>query len=63
MDEETPKAKEAVYLHPFTNQVGGHNCLLKYDDSTICKIIDENELSFYQHIPKELISFVPKFNG
>ncbi|XP_065648112.1 inositol hexakisphosphate kinase 2 isoform X4 [Hydra vulgaris] len=63
MEKEVFISKEVVLLHPFTNQVGGHNCLLKYDESNICKIIDENELSFYQNIPKELIGFVPQFNG
>ncbi|XP_034243210.1 uncharacterized protein LOC117646413 [Thrips palmi] len=52
-----------VALHPLHNQVGGHTRLLLLNQSTICKPLNSRELNFYQNIPLDIKTFVPKYKG
>ena len=55
--------KSPVTLMPFLHQVGGHTGVLKYDDSTVCKPLNQSELMFYQSLPEDMVQFVPEFRG
>ncbi|KAK3930181.1 Inositol hexakisphosphate kinase 1 [Frankliniella fusca] len=44
-------------------QVGGHTRLLLLNQSTICKPLNSRELNFYQNIPHDIKTFVPKYKG
>lgn len=44
-------------------QVGGHTRLLLLNQSTICKPLNFRELDFYQNLPREIDTFVPKYKG
>lgn len=50
-------------LAVFPWKVGGHHTIKLYRDSAICKPLNRRELFFYQQLPDELRSFVPKFEG
>lgn len=52
-----------VKLLPYQHQVGGHNCVLLYDEKTICKPLDEQEHRVYSKIPDGLKEFIPKIKG
>ena len=53
----------------FSNQVGGHSCLLKPNKSAdfLIKPFNEQEFTFYEQLSREqtpkLLSFVPKYYG
>ena len=51
-----------ITLEPFIHQVGGRSTILVFDQ-TICKPINERELTFYKTIPQELKPFVPEYRG
>jgi inositol-hexakisphosphate kinase len=53
----------AVHLEPFAHQVGGHTCMLLYDESSVCKPLINREKHFYQIMPQELRAFTPQFRG
>ncbi|ELU06458.1 hypothetical protein CAPTEDRAFT_164378 [Capitella teleta] len=53
----------AVRLEPFAHQVGGHACMLRYDDTSVCKPLINREKHFYQIMPQELRAFTPQFRG
>lgn len=44
-------------------QVGGHTRMLLLDQGTICKPLNPKELDFYQNIPQDIQTFVPKYKG
>lgn len=50
-------------LAVFPWKVGGHHTIKLYRDSAICKQLNRREFLFYQQLPDELRSFVPKFEG
>nr|XP_018916787.1 PREDICTED: inositol hexakisphosphate kinase 1-like isoform X1 [Bemisia tabaci] len=52
-----------IALFPLNNQVGGHTRMLLLDQSTICKPLNPRELDFYQNIPNDVETFVPKYKG
>lgn len=51
-----------ITLEPFIHQVGGRSTILVFDQ-TVCKPVDQRELTFYQTLPSELKPFVPEFRG
>ena len=61
--EEVSHEYQIVELAPYPFQVGGHNCILVYDDKTICKPLIDQEYQVYTHFPKELDTFVPHHRG
>ncbi|XP_002166708.2 inositol hexakisphosphate kinase 1 [Hydra vulgaris] len=54
---------ELIELKPYPYQVGGHNCILVYDDETICKPLIDQEQLVYAHFPNELKAFIPRCRG
>lgn len=46
-----------------TLQVGGHSSMFQYDRETLCKVLDLDELNFYQTMPEFLKTFAPEFRG
>ena len=46
-----------------SQQVGGHTRLLVLNDSTVIKPLNIRELHFYQNIPEDIQSFVPRYKG
>lgn len=55
--------EDFILLLPFSHQIGGHNIVLQYDDSTICKLLNNREKFFYETIPEDLYEYLPKFKG
>lgn len=47
----------------FFLQVGGHSSMFQYDSTTVCKLLDKDELRFYQSMPEILKEFTPEFRG
>ena len=37
--------------------------MFQYDSTTVCKVLDQNELDFYQSMPEDLKNFTPEFRG
>ncbi|KAL4235627.1 inositol polyphosphate kinase kcs1 [Mactra antiquata] len=54
---------EPVQLQPFIHQVGGHNCVLRFSETTLCKPLITREHLFYESLPHELKEFVPDYRG
>lgn len=52
-----------IALLPFLHQIGGHHIVLQYDDSTICKELNNQERQFYETSPQDLREFLPKYKG
>jgi hypothetical protein len=72
MKEDEPKRAErqrSLHFQIYSNQVGGHSCLLKPYQSAdfIIKPFNEQEFVFYESLSKEgamkLLDFVPKYYG
>ncbi|KAF5921652.1 hypothetical protein HPG69_012822, partial [Diceros bicornis minor] len=61
MDME-PRAK-GVLLEPFVHQVGGHSCVLRFNETTLCKPLVPREHQFYQTLPAEMRKFTPQYKG
>lgn len=55
-----------VQLQPFTNQVGGHNCIFRFSRRAVCKPLVSRENQFYEAIERDhpgLLSFIPQYLG
>ncbi|XP_042366236.1 inositol hexakisphosphate kinase 2-like [Plectropomus leopardus] len=52
-----------VLLEPFLHQVGGHCCLLRLGEKTICKPLLPSEHWFYKNVPAALKTFTPEYRG
>ncbi|KAK3579103.1 hypothetical protein CHS0354_022124 [Potamilus streckersoni] len=63
MEEEFSLDSEPVQLQPFIHQVGGHTCVLRFNETTLCKPLIPRELYFYETVPRELQEFVPEYRG
>lgn len=63
MDSDDPSDSEPVQLQPFIHQVGGHTCVLRFNETTLCKPLDLREQDFYETVPSELKEFVPDYRG
>ncbi|XP_008989518.1 inositol hexakisphosphate kinase 2-like [Callithrix jacchus] len=61
MDVE-PRAK-GVLLKPFVHQVGGHSCMLHFNETTLCKPLVPREHQFYETLPAEMRKFTPQYKG
>lgn len=57
-----PRAK-GVLLEPFTHQVGGHSCVLRFNETTLCKPLIPREHQFYETLPAEMRRFTPQYKG
>ncbi|XP_045159739.1 inositol hexakisphosphate kinase 1-like isoform X2 [Mercenaria mercenaria] len=54
---------EPVQLQPFIHQVGGHSCVLRFNETTLCKPLITREHLFYESLPMELKAFIPVYRG
>lgn len=54
---------KGVLLEPFVHQVGGHSCVLRFNESTICKPLIQREHQFYETLPTEMRKFTPQYKG
>uniref|UniRef100_A0A8C2LDI4 Kinase n=1 Tax=Cricetulus griseus TaxID=10029 RepID=A0A8C2LDI4_CRIGR len=59
MDVE-PRTK-GVLLEPFVHQVGGHSCVLRFNETTLCKPLVPREHQFYETLPAEMRKFTPQY--
>ncbi|MEQ2202475.1 hypothetical protein XENOCAPTIV_002250 [Xenoophorus captivus] len=59
----TPYSGKGVMLEPFVHQVGGHSCVLRFGEQTICKPLIPREHQFYRNLPPEMRKFTPQYNG
>uniref|UniRef100_A0A9L0KM40 Kinase n=1 Tax=Equus asinus TaxID=9793 RepID=A0A9L0KM40_EQUAS len=59
MDVE-PRAK-GILLEPFVHQVGGHSCVLRFNETTLCKPLVPREHQFYETLPAEMRRFTPQY--
>ena len=57
-----PRAK-GVLLEPFVHQVGGHSCVLHFNETTLCKPLIPREHQFYETLPAEMRKFTPQYKG
>ncbi|KAJ8361096.1 hypothetical protein SKAU_G00176210 [Synaphobranchus kaupii] len=54
---------KGVLLEPFVHQVGGHSCVLRFSEQTICKPLIPREHQFYKSLPAEMRKFTPQYRG
>ncbi|XP_024126280.1 inositol hexakisphosphate kinase 2 [Oryzias melastigma] len=54
---------KGVMLEPFVHQVGGHSCVLRFGEQTICKPLIPREHQFYKNLPPEMRKFTPQYKG
>uniref|UniRef100_A0A671W3T0 Kinase n=1 Tax=Sparus aurata TaxID=8175 RepID=A0A671W3T0_SPAAU len=59
----TPYPGKGVMLEPFVHQVGGHSCVLRFGEQTICKPLIPREHQFYKSLPPEVRKFTPQYKG
>lgn len=55
--------EKGVILEPFANQVGGHCCVLRLGEQTICKPLFPREHWFYNNVPAAVRKFTPQYRG
>lgn len=55
--------QDFVPLEPFVHQVGGHSSMMKFDDVSVCKPLNQREHRFYEEQPSEMRPFTPEFRG
>ncbi|KAF6099560.1 inositol hexakisphosphate kinase 2 [Phyllostomus discolor] len=60
--EVEPRAK-GVLLEPFVHQVGGHSCVLHFNETTLCKPLIPREHQFYETLPAEMRKFTPQYKA
>ncbi|KAL4655273.1 inositol hexakisphosphate kinase 2-like [Arapaima gigas] len=61
--EQQRYASKGVLLEPFVHQVGGHSCVLRFGEQTICKPLIPREHQFYKSLPPEMRKFTPQYKG
>ncbi|KAF7661247.1 hypothetical protein LDENG_00266140 [Lucifuga dentata] len=59
----SPYPGKGVMLEPFVHQVGGHSCVLRFGEQTICKPLIPREHQFYKSLPPEMRKFTPQYKG
>lgn len=59
----TPYPGKGVMLEPFVHQVGGHSCVLRFGEQTLCKPLIPREHQFYKSLPPEMRKFTPQYRG
>lgn len=55
--------EKGVMLEPFIHQVGGHCCVLRFGEQTICKPLVPREHQFYKTLPASIRRFTPQYRG
>ncbi|XP_030212521.1 inositol hexakisphosphate kinase 2 [Gadus morhua] len=55
--------EKGVMLEPFIHQVGGHSCVLRFGEQTICKPLIPREYQFYKSLPPPMREFTPQYRG
>lgn len=55
--------EKGVMLEPFVHQVGGHSCVLRFGEQTICKPLIAREHQFYKSLPAAMRKFTPQYRG
>ncbi|KAL0978576.1 hypothetical protein UPYG_G00172440 [Umbra pygmaea] len=55
--------EKGVPLEPFMHQVGGHSCVLRFGEQTICKPLIPREHQFYKSLPSAMRMFTPQYRG
>uniref|UniRef100_UPI0037E7644C inositol hexakisphosphate kinase 2-like n=1 Tax=Semicossyphus pulcher TaxID=241346 RepID=UPI0037E7644C len=55
--------EKGVMLEPFIHQVGGHCCVLRFGEQTICKPLVPREHQFYKSLPAAIRRFTPQYRG
>lgn len=55
--------EKGVMLEPFVHQVGGHCCVLRFREETICKPLIPREHQFYKSLPTAMRKFTPQYRG
>ncbi|KAJ3602588.1 hypothetical protein NHX12_030340 [Muraenolepis orangiensis] len=55
--------EKGVMLEPFVHQVGGHSCVLRFGEQTICKPLIPREHQFYKSLPPPMREFTPQYKG
>ncbi|XP_059186355.1 inositol hexakisphosphate kinase 2-like isoform X2 [Centropristis striata] len=55
--------EKGVMLEPFLHQVGGHCCVLRLGEETICKPLIPREHQFYKSVPAAVRKFIPQYRG
>lgn len=55
--------QKGVMLEPFVHQVGGHCCVLRFGEQTICKPLIPREHQFYKSLPAAMRKFTPQYRG
>lgn len=55
--------QDFVPLEPFVHQVGGHSSMMKFDDVSVCKPLNQREHRFYEEQPSEMRPFTPEYRG
>lgn len=55
--------EKGVMLEPFVHQVGGHCCVLRFGEQTICKPLIPREHQFYKTLPAAVRKFTPQYRG
>ncbi|XP_068598728.1 inositol hexakisphosphate kinase 2-like [Brachionichthys hirsutus] len=55
--------ERGVMLEPFVHQVGGHSCVLRLGERTICKPLIPREHQFYKTLPSAMRTFTPQYRG
>ncbi|KAG7472371.1 hypothetical protein MATL_G00108120 [Megalops atlanticus] len=63
MQAEQQRYSKGVLLEPFVHQVGGHSCVLRFGEQTICKPLIPREHQFYKSLPAEMRKFTPQYKG
>ncbi|PRT52401.1 Inositol hexakisphosphate kinase 1 [Wickerhamiella sorbophila] len=56
----------SVELTPFQHKVGGHTAIFQFSQRAVCKVLVNNEDTFYETIEQfhqELLAFMPKYIG
>lgn len=54
---------KGVLLEPFVHQVGGHCCVLRCGERTLCKPLIPREHQFYKSLPSAMRRFTPQYKG
>lgn len=55
--------EKGVMLEPFVHQVGGHCCVLRFGEQTVCKPLIPREHRFYKSLPAAMRKFTPQYRG
>uniref|UniRef100_A0A087XE82 Kinase n=1 Tax=Poecilia formosa TaxID=48698 RepID=A0A087XE82_POEFO len=61
--EDMGYIEKGVMLEPFVHQVGGHCCVLRFGEQTICKPLIPREHRFYKTLPPAMRKFTPQYRG